>query len=522
MQVMFLGHAGFVTESEGAVIVADPWMSERGAFDSAWSQLPRNHALAPLVRQKLEQPGTERFLYVSHEHGDHLDREFLSSIGRRDFTVVIPRFVRGAMREFFRSYRCKEVIECDDGQAVAVPGGRLKLYVSDSVINRDSALLVRSGNHAFLDLNDCKIHDRLHAIAAEDGPIDVFTAQYSGAVWHPTCYDYDAATYAALSRRKMFGKFEAVARGIEALRPRAFLTSAGPPCFLDPALLHLNFQQVNIFPRPPKFFAFLERRLGEARPRLIAPNPGDVLDVAACELIHRSPERVTDEGFAAYVQAYAREMSPVFSARRLHAEAIRPAEVLAGLAEELARKLAAFPLRQRVSFPLYAALYEAPRALLVDFASSRVEVAHEIPAERRYVLRAGAFDLGRVLDRTLTWEEFLLSFRLRLSRAPDRYDPLLHAYLALEAEDLPGFCVKVLAAEGRQERIEVTARGQRYSVVRHCPHQGGDLAYGWVERSCLVCPRHRWRFDLEGGGRCISNDSSIDARPVDARDASRA
>jgi UDP-MurNAc hydroxylase len=28
-----------------------------------------------------------------------------------------------------------------------------------------------------------------------------------------------------------------------------------------------------------------------------------------------------------------------------------------------------------------------------------------------------------------------------------------------------------------------------------------------------VCPRHRWRFDLEDGGRCLANGCSIDARP---------
>ena len=39
----------------------------------------------------------------------------------------------------------------------------------------------------------------------------------------------------------------------------------------------------------------------------------------------------------------------------------------------------------------------------------------------------------------MTWEELFLSFRVRLSRVPDEYDPVLHGFLALEARDL-GCC----------------------------------------------------------------------------------
>jgi len=519
VKITSLGHAGFVVETEGAVVVTDPWMSEHGAFDSGWSQFPRNHALAPLARQKLEEPGKARFLYVSHEHGDHFDRAFLHSIQKRDFTVVVPRFARRAMRDVFDGYRCRETIYCEDGQEIPFPGGQLKLYVCDSSLNRDSALLVHGDGRAFLDLNDCKIHDRLPSIVATEGPIDVFTSQFSGAVWHPTCYDYDPAFYGAVSRKKMFGKFEAVARAILAVRPRAFLASAGPACFLDPDQLHLNFQEVNIFPRAPKFFSYLERRLRDFQPRLVEPMPGDVLDVTTCEPIHLAAERITDQTFDRYVRAYARRMAPLFATRRRPVGAAQAEDIALGLGAELSRKLDAFPLRSRVSFPLYVVVEElAGRALRVDFSGNRVERVDEVPASDRYVLRARAFDLGRVLERALTWEEFLLSFRLRLSRVPDRYDPLLHGFLALEAEDLPTFCEKVLANEARRERIEVEAGGRRYSVVRYCPHQGADLAQGWIENgSFLVCPRHRWRFDLEDGGRCCANGCSIDARPCDEK-----
>ncbi len=55
-----------------------------------------------------------------------------------------------------------------------------------------------------------------------------------------------------------------------------------------------------------------------------------------------------------------------------------------------------------------------------------------------------------------------------------------------------------------------------------CVHRGGSLAGGWVEKGCVVCPYHGWKFD--GDGKCVdipSNRSdvipkraAVDAYPV--------
>ena len=182
MQITFLGHAGFAVETAGALVVMDPWLTERGAFDSGWMQLPRNHHLAPRVRELLESSPKERFLYVSHEHKDHFDPEFLATIAKRDFTVVIPRFRRAELRDVFEKYGCKRVIACEDQQEVPIPGGDIKLFLTGSGTKPGSGILRRAGGRGFLHLHDCKIYDPLGRIVAGGGPLDVFTAQFSGAV----------------------------------------------------------------------------------------------------------------------------------------------------------------------------------------------------------------------------------------------------------------------------------------------------------------------------------------------------
>jgi len=515
MQITFLGHAGFLVETQHALVVADPWLTPLGAFDSAWMQFPRNHELAPLVREKLENSTKERFLYISHEHKDHFDPDFLWSLMKRDFTVVLGRFRRTALHETFLAYGPRRVIACEDQQEVSFKGGYLKLYLTDSGTNRDSALLVQADGRSFLNLNDCKVHDRLPKLVAEEGPIDIFAAQFSGAIWHPTCYDYSREAYTEHSRQKRASKFEAVARAIETVQPRTYLASAGPACFLDPSLFHLNLEPVNIFPRASELFSYLKGRLGAKAPLLLDPMPGDVIDAEKGDFSWQVPERVTEENVSQYLRTYAEMQARVFRERPRNILLEEVDRIHLRLREELQNKLDAFSLADRVTMPLYLGLTELPTQLLrVDFHTRRVDVVSEVRDLSRYMLVASAVDIGRVLERKLNWEDFLLSFRFQASRSPDVYDATLHNFLAAEVEDMRVMCDTTLAAEARKERTVVSTGTQRYTVNRFCPHQGADLKEGWIEEGrYLVCPRHRWRFDLEAGGVCATNGCSVKAEP---------
>lgn len=41
--------------------------------------------------------------------------------------------------------------------------------------------------------------------------------------------------------------------------------------------------------------------------------------------------------------------------------------------------------------------------------------------------------------------------------------------------------------------------GEYFAIEDRCTHDGGDLASGWVEGGCAVCPRHGARFDIRTG-----------------------
>lgn len=45
----------------------------------------------------------------------------------------------------------------------------------------------------------------------------------------------------------------------------------------------------------------------------------------------------------------------------------------------------------------------------------------------------------------------------------------------------------------------VRLRGVLHAIGRICTHEDQDLAEGWIQDGCVVCPRHGSQFDLVTG-----------------------
>jgi len=67
-------------------------------------------------------------------------------------------------------------------------------------------------------------------------------------------------------------------------------------------------------------------------------------------------------------------------------------------------------------------------------------------------------------------------------------------------------------AEGSGRIIEVApgrfialfnVGGNFYALDNECPHEGGPLGEGDVDRGCVTCPWHGFRFDLSNGA-CLN------------------
>ena len=520
MDITFLGHAGFFVETKNTILIMDPWVSSSGAFDGGWFQFPRNHHLADVVKERLLENVDKRvIIYISHEHKDHYDEKFLKTLEDYNFEFILPKFRRTILIDKIKSFSNKKITLCEDDSTIYLNSNEyLKIYSEDSELNRDSAILFVSENEKFLNLNDCKIHDRLKKIKDAEIQIDYFAVQFSGATWHPTCYNYSKEEYEKISVKKKMSKFQATAKAIEIVNPKVYIPSAGPACFLDPDIIHLNFEKNNIFPRSEEIINFLKKQLKNME--LLIPNiaPGDVLNLQKSDFFSPSNyNRVNENNFEEYVLAYAKDYKNFFNEIKKPLKCADFDKLLDDLKIELELKLESFKSKKQLHRPLYIGFIDKTNCYLkIDFVANKVDYIDNIPEENFYLLNAYSYDFNRVLKGFLTWEDFALTFRVKLNREPDVYQSLMQGFMILEKEDLNFFCDKILEIENRTERIVVEVAGCKFSIDRYCPHQGADLKYAWSEGDrFLICPRHRWSFDLIKDGSCDSNSASINAIPLE-------
>lgn len=516
MKITYLGHAGFIVETNSTLIVMDPWLSEYGAFDSAWFQYPRNHHMAQYVRDLFNTTDKKKYIYISHEHKDHFDQQFLESLENRDFVLILAKFHHPIVKNNLLNaqYHCKEIIELEDRERLDFQdGSSLTMFSIDAELECDSAVLVKTKSKTFLNLNDCKLHERLPEITQDYGPINVFAAQFSGAIWHPTCYDYDLTTYEKIAAHKKTIKFELTARAIETLKPDFYIPSAGPACFLDPMLIDKNFEPINIFPRAPELIQFLDSRCENANTKWPEIMPGDILDVEKQEFVYLSPKRVHEKNFPEYIYSYAKDYDSYFKERAIENNKIAPQEVFTNLKQELDAKIKDIKLvNEVVTTPLYWKVANHKKMYRVNFKEKSISIVSKISnLSDYYSIETPAWQINKVLKRQINWPDFALTFRVKLSRNPDSYNTLIHSFLTLDAHSLERHCELMKSYVDKHERIIVTYEGKQYSILRYCPHQGGDLAQGWIENGCLVCPRHRWHYKLADKGKCTTNCESIDA-----------
>ena len=510
MKITYLGHAGFAVEAGDTLLIVDPWLGPDGAFARAWFQFPRNHHLLDGLLTKAS--GARHLgLYVSHEHEDHFCRETLAALRGFSPTAIIARYRGRDFAELVRASGFADIRELDDGAATAFHDLEVRIFIDESGINRDSAILVTDGSgRKFLNFNDCKIFDRCTLLHKLYAPIDVFACQFTGATMHPVCYEYDEPTYRAISRRKRQAKFLGVRTAIERLRPAVYIPSAGPAAFLDPTLFHVNFEPEGVFPKSWEFKAYLEKNRCPAK--VVELAPGASLDATADIRENGAGFEFDPRGLRGYLADY---QADVMGPAAADAERADLAPLQRDLVAALQRKLDVYAdvkQRLRMRSNVYFAVDEVEGYIKVDFADCRVTQVADIAEPAYYLHRTGLRRLQPVLAGQMSWEAYFLTFRFRNRRVPDEYDSGINMFLFADPESYRFGLEQLIRHREGRERIRVALPdGETYEINRFCPHQGADLKYALLEGGTLICPRHYWRFDLENGGKCQANEDTIRA-----------
>src|SRR5262245_18591014 len=186
MRATSIGHAGILVETDAASIVCDPWFIP--AFFGSWFVFPRNDQLSPELMAKIEEPD---FLYVSHNHADHLDEAWLTDHISRDATVLVPGYPTRELERRLRNLGFSSIELTKDGQLTELRDGlQIAIHVETSITDGpggEYALVVIADGHVLVNQNNSRTTDL--AALRRHGPVDLHFLQHSGAIWYPMVYD---------------------------------------------------------------------------------------------------------------------------------------------------------------------------------------------------------------------------------------------------------------------------------------------------------------------------------------------
>ena len=87
----------------------------------------------------------------------------------------------------------------------------------------------------------------------------------------------------------------------------------------------------------------------------------------------------------------------------------------------------------------------------------------------------------------------------------------------LELAALPPGQAALVSVEGQD--VALFHRGDEiFAIGNTCPHQGGNLADGFIEGTIVTCPLHGWEFDLPSGACMTIPGESVPRYAVTVED----
>ena len=513
MRATSLGHAGILIETECGSIVCDPWF--KPAFLGSWFVFPRNDRLSADLMDRVRNAP---YLYISHQHGDHLDEVFLREQVNKGSTVLLPGFpTRELERQMSRLGFHKFIRTTNGTETEIAPGLRVAIHVESTISDGpggDSALVVSDGTSRLVNQNDCRTGD-LGALVSH-GPVDLHYLQFSGAIWYPMVYDMPVEEKRALAKAKVESQFARAERYVQSVNARAVMPSAGPPCFLDPELFHLNMfdpDDVSIFPDQTVFIDRLRGR-GVDRPTLNVPGTSVTVSDGDITIEHPAPLEDVMRPFTnkvEYLREYQSDWSPWLQTHRSSWPAA--ADGLVSRLQAWWEPLFVLAPTLRTAISGNCRIISGDLDILIDFAHGEVKDYTGETVRYRFEIPRPLLELV-VRDKCVDWSNSLfLSCRFVAWREGEFNEFLYNFFKSLSVERIRRAEDEAKRRTGaREDRSEEIELGD-YVMQRKCPHRSADLSeFGVIEGDYVVCTLHGWRFRTSDGACMNAEDRSLSIR----------
>ena len=513
MKATSIGHAGILIESGSRTIVCDPWFVP--AFWASWFVFPRNDQLPREVMEKLERPD---YLYISHQHGDHLDEAWLANHIDKSTPVLLPDFATRELERQLNKLGFTNFIRTRNGIMTDLGDGlRIAIHVETAIADGpggDSAMVVEDGTSRLVNQNDCRTGDLAELL--QHGPVDMHWLQFSGAIWYPMVYDQPREELMALATSKVESQFARSIRYVEAIGARVVVPSAGPPCFLDDDLFSINMidgDELSIFPDQTEFIA---RLANHGRNNAVMNIPGTTISVSPTEI---RVQHCVSDGEVQRPFVHKREYLLEYQAD--WAEWLRETKASwlvsnINLVKELQawwEPLLAMAPSLRTAIGGNCLVKTEGEDILIDFPNGKIAAYDNEPIKFRMEIKRPLLE-GVVRQKAVDWSNSLfLSCRFTAWRDGSYNEYLYNFFKSLSVERMRRAEQEVVLLNGVQDDVSNEIELGGYVMQRYCPHRKADLSeFGVIEGDHVVCTLHGWKFQLRDGACLNADDHKLSVR----------
>ena len=318
------------------------------------------------------------------------------------------------------------------------------------------------------------------------GKIDMMACQFSGASWWPLCYDnYSKKEMKKLCDNFIKRKITDYFKLIDRLEVVKTLTTAGPPCFLDKKLVHLNYYNNNISVFPdcwdiPEFDNRDDIFRVKTGTKFTYNNITDIKkrpfdkDEFINSRIYEDNETITEDEFIIAKNKFISWMGKILKS--------------------------SLWLKKYIFGKIFLSVNNH-EVFCLNFRNGEIQIMDNIDRKGMYYIIKipGKIFYKLVMNDYTDWETAFLSMKIRFERHPDKYNPwILSFFRNLNIKQLDMIKEVYDSHEIDDEKIRVG----KYEINRYCPHQNYDLLYHSkinLEEKTIQCLGHGWEWCIKSG-----------------------
>lgn len=492
----YLGHAGWLCESEEFKCVFDPWSSTAGAFFDSWYPFPNNsHLDFKKILSNLD------FVYISHAHEDHLVPDTLKLVDKQT-TILIPKFKDRTTFLKLKKIGFKNIQEVDEKQETKIKSVSIKISSTEGNIENDSCILLEREGVKLLNLNDCHIDfRRLKEFCSNQ--VDALLLQSSNAIWWPCNYEYEQEQKDFYGKVKRDNLLNRALKYCESVSPRFVVPNAGPPIFANENMKKWNFnrkEEWNPFCMPTEASEFFSKNKINSDYMV----PGEVMFIDKHNIDINKNTSFRDaayNGYDKYLNEYLREIKTKKKKQNKQDDIPTLFEKFKKQIKIISRISNIYV--EKIDFNLLLE-FSRQEKWIIDFRNKSNPIQEYKNQNFRYHFKMKKEYVAKIMkEDNWDFERLFLSGNFSCSRDPDIFNE--NVFIVLKYFDTKRFLsAEQIYAENHKMKDELFVlnhNGCQYEVQKYCPHMYADLEeIGYIDdEENFVCPLHGWKFNVNSG-----------------------